>query len=146
MSMQWHKIILSNFSLELKDQTVSSYQGCISSASVGKWIGYFPLERQWWQGGKEKKRKKKKRIGLLQFQWVDFLRGESFWSLSYPVLLQPESQVSRFRVHIPRQAEAWQPQGDWIPRQAEAGRPPGTPGLVDPWTGWGMTTFRGPGP
>ena len=33
-------------------------------------------------------------IGFLLFSWVDFLRGESFWSLSYPVLLQPESQAS----------------------------------------------------
>ena len=32
--------------------------------------------------------------GFLLFPWVDFLRGESFWSLSYPVLLQPESQES----------------------------------------------------
>ena len=42
---QWHKRILSDF-LELEDQTGSSYQGCISRASVGKWIGYFPSERQ----------------------------------------------------------------------------------------------------
>ena len=33
-------------------------------------------------------------LGLLQISWVDFLRGESFCSLPYPVLLQPESQAS----------------------------------------------------
>ena len=33
-------------------------------------------------------------IGFLLFPWVDFLRGESVWSVSYPVLLQPESQAS----------------------------------------------------
>ena len=43
--MQRHERILSNF-LELDDQTVSSYQGCILRASDGKWIGYFPSERQ----------------------------------------------------------------------------------------------------
>ena len=41
MATQGHKSILSDF-LELEDQTASSYQGCISRASVGKWIGYFP--------------------------------------------------------------------------------------------------------
>ena len=34
-------------------------------------------------------------IGFLLFEWVDFFRGESFWSLSYPVLFLPESQASR---------------------------------------------------
>ena len=33
-------------------------------------------------------------IGFLLFPWVDFLRGGSFWDLSYPVLLQPKSQAS----------------------------------------------------
>ena len=45
VAMQWHNRILSDF-LELEDQTASSYQGCISRASVGKWIGYFLSERQ----------------------------------------------------------------------------------------------------
>ena len=89
--MQWHKRILSDFSLGFEDRTASSYQECISRASVRKWVGYFPSERQWWQGGKEKK---KNLIGLFLFPRVDFLKGESFWSLSYPVLLQPESQAS----------------------------------------------------
>ena len=40
------------------------------------------------------KKKKKKLIGLLQFPWVDFLRGESFLDLFYPILLQPGSQAS----------------------------------------------------
>ena len=104
------------------------------------------------------KREKKKTNCLLLFPWVDFLRGESFWSLSYQVLLQSESQESWVRVQIPRQAEAWQPPGDWIPGQVESGwhpenwvpgqvkacQPPGTPGLADPQTGWGMTNFQGP--
>ena len=46
MATQWHKRLLRDFSLELEDQTGSSYQGCISRASVGKWIDYFPSERQ----------------------------------------------------------------------------------------------------
>ena len=45
VATQWHKRILSNFSLELEDRTASSYQGYISRASVGKWIGYSPSER-----------------------------------------------------------------------------------------------------
>ena len=90
MATQWHKRILSDFSLELEDQTASGYQGCISRTSVGKWIGYFPSERQWWQGGKQRKKTNR----LLLFLLLDILRGESFWSLSYPVLLQPESWAS----------------------------------------------------
>ena len=43
---------------------------------------------------KKKERKKEKLIGLLQFPWVDFLRGESFLDLFYPILLQPGSQAS----------------------------------------------------
>ena len=46
VATQWHRRILSNFSLRLEDRTASSYRGCISRASVGKWIGYFPSERQ----------------------------------------------------------------------------------------------------
>ena len=33
-------------------------------------------------------------IGFLLFPWVNFLRGESSWRLSYPVLLQPKSKAS----------------------------------------------------
>ena len=33
-------------------------------------------------------------IYFFLFPWVDFLRGESFWSLYYPVLLQTESRAS----------------------------------------------------
>ena len=39
---------------------------------------------------------------------MDFLRGESFWSLSYPVLLQPESQASL--------GQGADPQGGWAVR------------------------------
>ena len=87
VATQWHKRILSDFSLELEGRTASSYQGCISKASAGKWIGYFPSERQSGQG--EKKKKKTNRPLS-----ISIFRGESFWSLSYPVLLQPESQAS----------------------------------------------------
>ena len=41
VAMQWHKRISSDSSLELEGRTASSYQGCISRASAGKWIGYF---------------------------------------------------------------------------------------------------------
>ena len=43
----------------------------------------------------ERKRKKKKLIGLLQFPWLDFLRSEFFWRLSYQDCcnLQPEPGV-----------------------------------------------------
>ena len=56
MAMQWHKIIFGNFSLELEGQTTSSYQGCISRVSVGKWIGYFPSENS---DDREEKKKEK---------------------------------------------------------------------------------------
>ena len=39
---------------------------------------------------KKKERKKEKLIGLLQFPWVDFLRGESFLDLFYPILVTLE--------------------------------------------------------
>ena len=45
----------SNF-LELEDQTASRYQGCISRASVGKWIGYFPSKDS---DDREEKKKEK---------------------------------------------------------------------------------------
>ena len=42
VATQWHKRISNDFSLELEGRIASSYQGCISKASAGKWIGYFP--------------------------------------------------------------------------------------------------------
>ena len=71
VATQWHKRILSDFSLELEGRTASSYQGCISKASAGKWIGYFPSERQSGQG--EKKKKKTNRPLS-----ISIFRGESF--------------------------------------------------------------------
>ena len=71
VASQWHKRILSDFSLELEGRTASSYQGCISKASAGKWIGYFPSERQSGQG--EKKKKKTNRPLS-----ISIFRGESF--------------------------------------------------------------------
>ena len=35
MVIQWHKGILSDFSLELEDQTASCYQGCIQGPLSG---------------------------------------------------------------------------------------------------------------
>ena len=35
MVIQWHKGILSDFSLELEDQTAFSYQGCIQGPLSG---------------------------------------------------------------------------------------------------------------
>ena len=46
VATQWHKRISNDFSLELEDRTASSYQGYISRVSAGKWICYFPSERQ----------------------------------------------------------------------------------------------------
>ena len=83
-----------------------------------------------WKTVMTEKGKKKKPIVLLLFLWVDFLRGESFWSLSYSVLLQPESRVSPGQGADPLQAESWQSPGDQIPGQIEAGWPP------ENWVPW----------
>ena len=56
VASQWHKRILSDFSLELEDRTAFSYQGCISRVSAGKWIGYLQPERQSLQRGKEREK------------------------------------------------------------------------------------------
>ena len=87
-------------------------------------------------------------IGFLPFLRVDFLRGESFWSLSYPVLLQPESQVSPGQGGDPQagwgMTTSWRsnPRASWGisasqelgPWQVEAWacRPRATPELVEP--------------
>ena len=86
---QWHKRILSNFSLELEDQAASSYQACISRASVEKWFGYFPSKSDDWEEKKKEKKTNRPSVFI-----GDFLRCESFWSLSYPVLLHPDIQES----------------------------------------------------
>ena len=146
LATQWHKRILSDFSLELEDRTTFSYQGCISRASAGKWIGYFPSERQSWQGEKEKKL-----IGLLQFPWVDFLRGESFWSLSHPVLLQPDSQTSLGQGADPQagwgMTDSWRsnPRAGWgVMASRELGSWAGRGVTIswDPWTGGSPSRLR----
>ena len=40
----------------------------------------------------ERKRKKEEKPNRTPILWVDFLRGESFWSLSYSVLFQPRAR------------------------------------------------------
>ena len=108
----------------------------------------------------ERKRIKEEKPNRTPILWVDFLRGESFWSLSYSVLLQLRARHLLVRVQIPRLLGMWQPSGDWIPGHVKAGQfsenwvpgqvkaclPPGTPELVDPWPDWGMTNFWGPDP
>ena len=68
--MQWHKRILSYFSLGLEDRTASSYQGHLLGS--GLVISHLKDSHD------REEKKKRKRIGLLQFSWVDFPRGESF--------------------------------------------------------------------
>ena len=90
-----------------------------------------------------RERKQRKLIGLLQFPWADFLRGEAFWSLSYPVLLQPENQLSLGQSADPQ--PSWGMTASWRsnPRAGQGMSTSGTPGLVDPQGRWGMTTFLG---
>ena len=69
-------------------------------------------------------KQKEKTNRPLQFPWVDFLRDESFWSLSYPVLLQPESQVSLVQDADPQ--AGWGVTASW---------------RLNPQAGQGMSTF-----
>ena len=88
-------------------------------------------------------RKRKKLIGTLLFLCVGFLRGESVWSLSYPVLLQSESQESPGQSEDPEDPQtgwsvtaSWRqnPQAgrgghlpeNWVPGQVKACRLSGT--------------------
>ena len=105
---------------------------------IRKWIGYFSSERQWWQGGKEKR---KKWIGLILFLWVDLLRGESFWSLSYPGPLQPESQASPGQGADPQ--AGWGVTASWR-SNLQAGRGRLASQELGLWTGWGMSTSWDP--
>ena len=61
MAMQWCKRILSDFSLELEDQTASSCQGCISRHLSGSGLVISHLKDS------HDREEKKKLIGLLQF-------------------------------------------------------------------------------
>ena len=65
-------------------------------ASAGKWIGISHLKDSHDREVKEKE----KLIGLLQFPWVDFLRGESGYCCNL------RARHPQVRVQIPRQAEA----------------------------------------
>ena len=73
VATQWHKRILRDFSLELEDQTASSYP-----ASQGHLSGSGLVISHLKDSHDREEKKKRKRIGLLQFSWVDFPRGESF--------------------------------------------------------------------
>ena len=85
-----------------------------------------------------RKRKKKKLIGLLQFPWVDFLRGKSFWNLSYSVLLQPES---RGQGADPQ--EGWGVTASWR-SNPWAGRGMLASWELGPWASRGMSTSWDP--
>ena len=74
VAMQWHKRILSDFSLGFEDRTASSYQECISRASVRKWIGISPLKDSSDREGKKKENTNR----LPSIPMGDFLGGESF--------------------------------------------------------------------
>ena len=83
-------------------------------------------------------------IGFLPFLRVNFLRGESFWSLYYPVLLQPESRCPQVKVEILRLRhdnllEVKSPgklRHISLPRiRSLAGRGLGMSTSCDPWTG-----------
>ena len=154
--MQWHKRILSDFSLELEDQTASSYQGCIQGPLSGSGLVISLLKHS---DDREEKKKEKTNTSFNFHEWTSL--GVSFFE-AYPTqyCCNLRARHSQVRVQIPRQAEAWQPFGDWIPRQVEAGqstknwvpgqvevcRSPGIPGLADPQADWGVTTFWGPYP
>ena len=76
MATQWHKSILSDFSLELEDRSASSYQACNLKVICQEVDWLFPMKDS--HDREEKKREikeKKKLIGLLQFPWEDFLKG-----------------------------------------------------------------------
>ena len=107
----------------------------------------FPIWKTVMTGGKEKR---KKLIGLL-FLCVDFLRGESFWDLSYPVLLQPESQASLVQDADPQ--AGWGVTASWrLNHWAGRGRlafwelgPWAGRGMSiswDPWTGRSLSRLR----
>ena len=89
----------------------------------------------------EKKKEKKKLIGLLLFPLVDFLRDESFWSLLYPVLLQPESQVSLDQVAYPQ--AGWDVTASWR-ANPRAGQGRSASQELGSWAGWGMFTSWDP--
>ena len=76
-------------------------------------------------------------IGFLLFSWVGLLSGESFLSLSYPVLLQPDSQVSPGEGADPQVGSGMT--ASWR-SNPQAGRVIST--SWDPWTGGSPSRLR----
>ena len=77
MAMQWHKRILSYFSLGLEDRTASSYQGHL----LGSGLVISSLKDS---DEREERKRKKILTGIFLLPWVDFFRGESFFKLILP--------------------------------------------------------------
>ena len=130
--------ILSNFSLRLEDWTASGYlkgasQGCLLGS--GLVISYLKKDSD------DREGKKKKRVGLLLFLRVDFLRGESFWNVSYQVLLQPESQASPGQGADPQ--TGWDMTASWR-SNPQAGRGMSASQKLGPWAGRDMSTSWNP--
>ena len=80
-------------------------------------------------------------IGFLLWPWVDFLRTESFWNLSYPVLLQPESRASP--------GQGANPQAGWGMSTSWRSNPRARQGMsasqeLGPWAGWDRLTSWDP--
>ena len=83
---------------------------------------FFPIWKTVMTGRKIKMRKTNRPPSIL---WMDFLRGESFWSLSYQVLWQPDSQVSLCRGAEPQ--AGWGMTALWRPNH---------------WAGWDSWLWR----
>ena len=109
----------------------------MSRMSVRKWIVFFPT----WKIVTTGREKKKKSLGFLLFLWVDLLWGETFWNLSYPVLLQPESQASPVQSAGPQ--AGWDMTVSWrSPPQAGWGM--SASWKLGPWAGRDMSTSWNP--
>ena len=72
VATQWHKRISNDFSLELEGEQLPVIKDASQGHLLGSELVISHLKDS--DDGEEKK----KLIGLLQFPWVDFLRGESF--------------------------------------------------------------------
>ena len=67
--------------------------------------------------------------------------GESFWNLSYPILLQPESQVSLGQDADPQ--ASWGVTASWR-SNSQAGQGRSASRELGPWASRGMSTFWDP--
>ena len=74
---------------------------------------------------------------LPSISMVDFLRGESYWSLSYPVLLQPKSGASPGQGADPQ--AGWGVIASWR-SNPQTGRGISASRELGPWAGQGMST------